>query len=82
MFWNVPQSGVAASPAIARTMNSLGEVFGRLKPLFEKVVQNPKLAEIKQLNEYLGQIDKSSLQILQNVFLQQLVVVVDNISKE
>ncbi|XP_055617312.1 TELO2-interacting protein 1 homolog [Toxorhynchites rutilus septentrionalis] len=63
-------------------MHSLGDVFGRLKPLFEKVVQDPTLADIKRLNECLDQIDKSSLQILQNVFLQQLVVLVDGISKE
>lgn len=63
-------------------MNSLAEVFARLKPLFEKVIRDPQLADIRQLNEYLVRVDGDSLQILQNVFLQQLVILVDTVPGE
>ncbi|KXJ77559.1 hypothetical protein RP20_CCG007224 [Aedes albopictus] len=60
-------------------MNSLAEVFARLKPLFKKVIREPRLEDIRLLNGYLGEIDADSLQILQNVFLQQLVILVDSV---
>ncbi|EAT43486.1 AAEL005047-PA [Aedes aegypti] len=60
-------------------MNSLAEVFARLKPLFEKVIRDPRQEDIAKLNEYLTAIDGNSLQILQNVFLQQLVILVDSV---
>lgn len=59
-------------------MSALAEVFDRVKPLVESVLRDPRVADIRQLNAQLQRIDAASLQILQNVLLQQLVVAVDN----
>lgn len=61
-------------------MSALAEVFDRVKPLVESVLRDPRVAEIRQLNAQLQRIDAASLQILQNVLLQQLVVAVDNVA--
>ncbi|XP_055593620.1 TELO2-interacting protein 1 homolog [Uranotaenia lowii] len=63
-------------------MESLAEIFSNLKPQFEKVIKNPNLSDINQLHDYLRRIDAASLQILQNVFLQQLVILVDSVPGE
>lgn len=61
-------------------MSALAEVFDRVKPLVESVLRDPRVSDIRQLNAQLQRIDAASLQILQNVLLQQLVVAVDNVA--
>ncbi|EDS32815.1 conserved hypothetical protein [Culex quinquefasciatus] len=61
-------------------MSALAEVFDRVKPLVESVLRDRRVSDIRQLNAQLQRIDAASLQILQNVLLQQLVVAVDNVA--
>uniref|UniRef100_A0A1Q3F3A1 Uncharacterized protein n=1 Tax=Culex tarsalis TaxID=7177 RepID=A0A1Q3F3A1_CULTA len=63
-------------------MSALAEVFGRVKPLVEAVLRDPQVADIRQLNAQLERIDAGSLQILQSVLLQQLVMAVDNVASD
>ncbi|XP_053690294.1 TELO2-interacting protein 1 homolog [Sabethes cyaneus] len=61
-------------------MNTITEIFTRVKPLFEKVLRSQDVADIRRLNELLVTIDGPSMQILQRIWLQQLVILVDNVS--
>ncbi|XP_055523883.1 TELO2-interacting protein 1 homolog [Wyeomyia smithii] len=61
-------------------MNTLADAFGRVKPLFETVLRNPNVADIRRLNEMLNEIDGPSMQILQSVLMHKLVILVDKVS--
>ncbi|XP_035891600.1 TELO2-interacting protein 1 homolog [Anopheles stephensi] len=58
-------------------MENFSEIFITIKPLFDAVIRKPTKAGILKLNEHLKQVDSNSVQILQNIFLQQLIILVD-----
>uniref|UniRef100_A0A182PPY3 Uncharacterized protein n=1 Tax=Anopheles epiroticus TaxID=199890 RepID=A0A182PPY3_9DIPT len=58
-------------------MENFAEIFTTIKPLFDAVIRKPTQEGIVQLNEQLKKVDNSSVQILQNIFLQQLIILVD-----
>uniref|UniRef100_A0A6E8VIW0 Uncharacterized protein n=1 Tax=Anopheles coluzzii TaxID=1518534 RepID=A0A6E8VIW0_ANOCL len=58
-------------------MENFSEIFIKIKPLFNAVIKNPTQANILQLNEQFKTVDNSSVQVLQNIFLQQLLILVD-----
>ncbi|XP_062556981.1 TELO2-interacting protein 1 homolog [Armigeres subalbatus] len=60
-------------------MSSFVQVSQRLKSLLERVIRDPQLTDIEQLNGCLTQIDGESLQILQNVILQQVAMLLDSV---
>uniref|UniRef100_A0A182QAG5 Uncharacterized protein n=1 Tax=Anopheles farauti TaxID=69004 RepID=A0A182QAG5_9DIPT len=60
-------------------MNNFSDIFTTLKPLFNAVIKNPTRERIIHLNEHLQKVDEHSVQILQNIFLQQLIILVDSV---
>uniref|UniRef100_A0A182LZ06 Uncharacterized protein n=1 Tax=Anopheles culicifacies TaxID=139723 RepID=A0A182LZ06_9DIPT len=58
-------------------MDNFSEIFTTIKPLFDTVIRKPTQQGILNLNEHLKQVDNNSVQILQNIFLQQLIILVD-----
>uniref|UniRef100_A0A182JX36 TTI1 N-terminal TPR domain-containing protein n=1 Tax=Anopheles christyi TaxID=43041 RepID=A0A182JX36_9DIPT len=58
-------------------MENFSEVFTTIKPLFEAVIRQPTKENILHLNEQLKNVDNGSVQILQNIFLQQFIILVD-----
>uniref|UniRef100_A0A4Y0BNQ6 Uncharacterized protein n=1 Tax=Anopheles funestus TaxID=62324 RepID=A0A4Y0BNQ6_ANOFN len=58
-------------------MDNFPEIFTKIKPLFDAVIRKPTREGILNLNEQLKQVDSNSVQILQNIFLQQLIILVD-----
>ncbi|XP_053659080.1 TELO2-interacting protein 1 homolog [Anopheles marshallii] len=58
-------------------MENFSEIFITIKPLFDAVIKKPTQEGILNLNEHLKKVDNNSVQILQNIFLQQLIILVD-----
>ncbi|XP_050068435.1 TELO2-interacting protein 1 homolog [Anopheles maculipalpis] len=58
-------------------MDNFSEIFITIKPLFDAVIRKPTKEGILKLNEHLKQVDSNSVLVLQNIFLQQLVILVD-----
>uniref|UniRef100_A0A182ITA8 Uncharacterized protein n=1 Tax=Anopheles atroparvus TaxID=41427 RepID=A0A182ITA8_ANOAO len=63
-------------------MDNLSDIFTKVKPLFDAVIRKPNAKDIINLNGQLKQVDEQSVQILQNIFLQQLVILVDTVPGE
>ncbi|XP_053670074.1 TELO2-interacting protein 1 homolog [Anopheles nili] len=61
-------------------MADIPHIFTTIKPLIEKVIKQPTRKNITKLNEHLQKADDHGVQMFQNVFLQQLIIIVDGIS--
>ncbi|XP_049533532.1 TELO2-interacting protein 1 homolog [Anopheles darlingi] len=63
-------------------MEHFPEIFLKIKPLIDSIIKRPTREGIVALNEHLKRVDSQSVQILQNIFLQQLVILVDTVPGE
>ncbi|XP_050100341.1 TELO2-interacting protein 1 homolog [Anopheles aquasalis] len=63
-------------------MDNFPEIFLKIKPLFDSIIKQPTREGITALNDHLKRVDSQSVQILQNIFLQQLVILVDTVPGE
>ncbi|XP_035777881.1 TELO2-interacting protein 1 homolog [Anopheles albimanus] len=63
-------------------MDNFPDIFLKIKPLFDSIIKRPTREGITTLNDHLKRVDSQSVQILQNIFLQQLVILVDTVPGE